>query len=403
MPIVRMPAFLMVVVGLFGDLLSRPQQRQLGRYLTGLLVGPPWSVRGIARRTVGATDQSNLNRFLTHSPWSEEEVNARRIEVLEANPKTASRPEGMLVVDDTITEKKGEHIEGVARYTRHDGGKVLGHNVVTCRYVDWRIDWPVSQRRYRKHEECADPQEFRTKIELGQELLTEAKQHFGLAAQTAAFDAAYLSPAMVGTCEELGLDWIAGCQSNRVILGASGRKESVAEYVARAPREWYRPVKVSGRIYSCFTHTVTMPSLQRRVRLVAVHEKEDLSDEVRLLVTNRLEWSAHHVLRRYGHRWAIERGYRAAKCVLGFSAYQLRQMAGINKHWCLVWLADSLLPLCRAAGVPQRAARRFLRTTEALHHATDCQVLADLIDHIWQLFNRQCTPDHVKRSLLAYV
>jgi SRSO17 transposase len=403
MPIVRVPEFLLPVLGVFGDLLSRPQQRQLARYLTGLLAGPPWTVRGIARRTLGATDQSNLNRFLTHSPWSEEELNARRIETLEGHPKTASRPEGLLVIDDTLTEKKGEHIEGVARYTRHDGGKILGHNVVTCRYVDWRLDWPVNQRRYRKREECAEPGEFRTKIELAQELLTEAKERFGLAAQTAAFDAAYLSPAMVSHCEGLGLDWIAGCQSNRVILGDSGRKESVGEYVARAPRDWYRPVRVSGRIYYGFTHTVNMPSLHRRVRLFAVHAQEDLSDEVRLLVTNRLEWSAHQALRRYGHRWAIERGYRAAKCVLGFSAYQLRQMAGIHKHWCLVWLADSLLPLCRAAGVPQKAARRFLRTTEALHHATDRQLLADLIDHVWELFHRRCTLDHAKRSLLAYV
>jgi len=402
MPILGVPGFLIPVLALFGDLLSRPQQRQLGRYLTGLLVGPPWTVRGIARRTLGASDQSNLNRFLTHSPWSEDALNERRVQALEGHPKTASRAEGMLVIDDTLTEKKGEKIEAVARYTRHDGAKILGHNVVSCRYVDWRIDWPVNQRRYRKREECADPGQFRTKIELAQELLTEAKSRFGLAAQTAAYDAAYLCPALVSHCEALGLDWIAGCQPNRGVLGDSGRKVSLAEYVKAAPREHYRPVRVSGRIYFCFTHSVNMPSLGRRVRLFAVHEQEDLSDEVRLLVTNRTRWSAHQALRRYGHRWAIERGYRAAKCVLGFSAYQLRRMAGINKHWCLVWLADSLLPLCRAAGVPQRAARRFLRTTEALHHATDRQLLADLIDHIWHLFTRHCTPNHVKHSLLAY-
>jgi SRSO17 transposase len=403
MPILVVPEFIGKVMACFSDLLTRPQQRQLARYVTGLLVGPPWTVRGITRRTVGATDQSNLNRFLTHSPWSEEAVNQRRVEALQAHPATASRPEGSLAIDDTLTEKKGPHIEGVGRYTRHDGGKVLGHNVVSCRYVDWRTDWPISQRRYRKREECADPSEFRTKIELAQELLTEAKQRFGLAAQTAAFDAAYLCPAMIRHCEGLGLDWIAGCQSNRTVLGDSGRKASVADYVKAAPAEHYRPVRVSGRIYYCFTHTVNMPSLGGRVRLLAVHERADLSDEVRLLVTNRVDWSAHRVLRRYGHRWAIERGYRAAKCVLGFSAYQLRRMAGITKHWCLVWLAESLVPLCRAAGAPQRAARRFLRSTEALHHTAERQVLEGLVDHIWQMFSEHRSPDSVKRALAAYV
>jgi SRSO17 transposase len=403
MPILAVPQFIAKVVALFKDLLSRPQQRQLARYLTGLLVGPPWTVRGIARRTVGATDQSNLNRFLTRSPWLEEGLNQRRVDALQAHPKTASRPEGMLVIDDTLTEKKGLHIEGVGRYTRHDGGKVLGHNLVTCRYVDWRMDWPVAQRRYRKRQECADPAQFHTKIHLAQELLTEAKEAFRLAAGTAAFDAAYLCPAMVRHCEGLGLDWIAGCQPERRVLGESGRKLSAGELAARAPGEQYRAVRVSGRLYYCFTRTVTMPSLQGRVRLLAVHERADRSDEARLLVTNRLDCSAHQILRRYGHRWAIERGYRAAKRVLGFSAYQLRRMSGITKHWCLVWLADSLLPLCRAAGVPQRAARRFLRSTEALHHGAERQLLHDLVDYICQMVSSHQTPAHIKHTLTAYV
>jgi SRSO17 transposase len=402
MPILGVPEFIVKVVALFSDLLTRPQRRQLARYVTGLLVGPPWTVRGITHRTVGATDQSNLNRFLTHSPWPEQQVNDRRVQVLESHPASASRPEGLLAIDDTLTEKKGLHIEGVQRYTRHDGGKILGHNVVTCRYVDWRTDWPVCQRRYRKREECLDPAEFRTKIELAQELLSEAKQGLGLAAQTAAFDAAYLCPAMTGHCAGLGLDWIAGCQPERRIMGDSGRRVSVAEYVKAAPAEHYRAVRVSGRIYYCFTHTVNMPSLKGRVRLLAAHERADRSDEVRLLVTNRREWSAHQVLRRYGHRWAIERGYRAAKRVLGFSAYQLRRMSGISKHWCLVWLAESLVPLCRAAGAPQKAARRFLRSTEALHHAARHQLLADLVDYVWQMFSEHRDPNHVKRILTAY-
>lgn len=403
MPILRVPEFIAKVVALFADLFTRPQQRQLARYLTGLLVGPPWTVRGITRRTMGATDQSNLNRFLTHSPWSEQALNQRRVQTLEGHPTTASRPEGLLVVDDTLTEKKGKKIEGVARYTRHDGGKILGHNVVSCRYVDWRMDWPVNQRRYRKPEECGDRGEFRTKIQLAQELLREAKEDFGLAAGTAGFDAAYLCPAMTAHCQQLGLDWIAGCQPERTILGESGRKVSVAQFAARAPAEYYRQVQVGGRLYYCFTRTVSMPSLRGRVRLLVVHEQADRSDEPRFLVTNRRDWSAHQALRRYGHRWAIERGYRAAKRVLGFGAYQLRRMTGISKHWCLVWLAESLLPLCRVAGVPQRAARRFLRSTQALHHAAQRQLLAHLVDYVWHMFSNHRNPDQVKRILTAYV
>ena len=127
MPVLKVPELLLPVIALFGDLLARPQQRQMGRYLTGLLVGPPWTVRGIAHRTVGASDQSNLNRFLTQSAWSEEAINERRVQALQERPKSATPPEGMLLTDDTLTEKKGEKFEGVGRYTRRDGGKILGH------------------------------------------------------------------------------------------------------------------------------------------------------------------------------------------------------------------------------------------------------------------------------------
>ncbi|MFQ5810774.1 MAG: hypothetical protein ACE5JM_14255 [Armatimonadota bacterium] len=89
--------------------------------------------------------------------------------------------------------------------------------------------------------------------------------------------------------------------------------------------------------------------------------------------------------------------------MLGFGAYQLRRMTGISKHCCLVWLAESLLPLCRVAGVPQPAARRFLRSTQALHHAAQRQLLADLVDHVCHMLSLRHHPDHIKRTLAAYV
>jgi hypothetical protein len=54
MPIFEVPEFIGKVMACFSDLLTRPQQRQLAHYVTGLLAGPPWTVRGIAHRPVGA-------------------------------------------------------------------------------------------------------------------------------------------------------------------------------------------------------------------------------------------------------------------------------------------------------------------------------------------------------------
>ncbi|MET7718778.1 transposase [Streptomyces sp. NPDC005407] len=42
-----------------------------------------------------------LQFFLSESPWSQETVNARRLELLLADPATAPHPGGVLVVDDS--------------------------------------------------------------------------------------------------------------------------------------------------------------------------------------------------------------------------------------------------------------------------------------------------------------
>jgi hypothetical protein len=151
------------------------------------------------------------------------------------------------------------------------------------------------------------------------------------------------------------------------------------------------------------------------VRVAAVHEQPDLSDEPRLLVTNRSDWDAAKIVRLYGRRRAIERSYlprrqagRTAKHCLGLQECQLRRIAGLHydsprvvQHWCLVWLAQSLLPLCRAVGAPQKQARRCLRSVEALCQHGERHLLRDTVEWIWQAFSNARTPDDVYQTLAA--
>ncbi len=87
--------------------------------------------------------------FLFESAWSQEAVNARRLELLRADPATAPHPEGVLVVDDpgdrkdrTATAHVGKQCLGSVG--KIDRGVVTG---TTC-WSDKRVYYPVHARPY---------------------------------------------------------------------------------------------------------------------------------------------------------------------------------------------------------------------------------------------------------------
>ena len=53
---------------------------------------------------------------------------------------------------------------------------------------------------------------------------------------------------------------------------------------------------VRGTEYFVFTKVLWMPSLKRRVRIAAVHDREHFSHPPRLLVTNRLHWDTANLV-----------------------------------------------------------------------------------------------------------
>jgi hypothetical protein len=64
-----------------------------------------------------------------------------------------------------------------------------------------------------------------------------------------------------------------------------------------------------------------------------------------VLVTNRVDWTAPRIITTYVQRWPIETFYQDGKEHLGLDEYRMRDAEAIRKHWCLVFVAYSLLHL----------------------------------------------------------
>ena len=73
-----------------------------------------------------------------------------------------------------------------------------------------------------------------------------------------------------------------------------------------------------------------------------------------MLVTNRVDWNAAKIISLYLQRWPTETFYQDSKGQLGFNAYRMRSAEAIGKHWCLVFVAYSLLHLTCLPAVPDR-------------------------------------------------
>jgi DDE superfamily endonuclease len=432
------------------------QFRHFQHYLTGLIVLPNKSMANIARCILNSADKTNLSRFLSEAPWREEAMNRRRIHFMleQTKPHRRGRRESLLVLDDTLCEHVGSLFDYVDRHDNHSEGTYpLAHNPVTSLYVSGPVRFPVGLRLYRRDEELTqwdaavakhfpdvkiptktkernrlhtqvdpvllqDPDfrarhaQFRTKIQLAIDLVEEAirgKVPFGVVV----FDAWYLAEDLVRVLVRRRKDWISLLKTNRLLETASFQLRdvngwamklpsphiAVEELVPLIPVPAYRAVTVGEQTYWCFTLTLRIPGLGK-VRIVVSFERESLSGRHVVLVTNRVDWSAAKIISLYLHRWPTETFYQDSKGHLGFNEYRMRSAEAIGKHWCLVFVAYSLLHLTCLPAVPDRT-KGLIQTIGDACRQQGRAVLQKLLWFVHEQLSDGATIDHVLAQIFA--
>jgi SRSO17 transposase len=369
--------------------------------LTGLIVLDNKSLANITRCILDSADKTNLSRFFSEAPWFQEQVNDRRLTYLLQQTKAIRGPkaDALLILDDTLCEHVGSLFDYVDRHYNHgDDTYPLAHNPVTSHYVSGPVRFPVDLRLYRRYEELTrweefvhkhfpdrpiptqkkerarlhktvDPvlldapdfqklhQQFRTKIDLGIALLEAAIQH-KVPFNVLLFDSWYLAEELVSMARYRQKDWISLLKKNRnvetqsfVLKDAAGKPLqmegphiAVEDLVPLIPPTAYREVTVGDKTYWTFTLAVRLPGLGK-VRLVISFKNAELTGTYAVLVTNRVDWSAQRIITLYLQRWPIETFYQDGKGHLGLDTYRMRNAEAIGKHWCLVFVAYSLLHL----------------------------------------------------------
>jgi hypothetical protein len=402
LPIVAPAPVVTAHADIFRDLFeNRCQFRHFQHYLTGLIVLDNKSLTNISRCVLESADKTNLSRFFSEAPWFQDRVNDRRLTYLLQQTKAVRGPkaDALLILDDTLCEHVGSLFDYVDRHDNHgENTYPLAHNPVTSHYVSGPVRFPVDLRLSRRYEELTqweafvhkhfpdrpipttkkerarlhkevDPilladvafqklhQQFQTKIDLGIALLEAARQH-KVPLSVLVFDSWYLAEELVAMARYRHKDWISLLKKNRnlathsfVLQDAAGTRIplvgphiAVEDLVPLIPRTAYRAVTVQDKTYWTFTLAVRLPGLGK-VRLVISFKSAELTGTYAVLVSNRVDWNAQRIIPLYLQRWPIETFYQDGKTYLGLDAYRMRNAEAIGKHWCLVFLAYSLLHL----------------------------------------------------------
>jgi hypothetical protein len=380
----------------FDDLfVSLAQRRGFREYLAGLLAprdrNKTLTALAGAEPVAGAQHPAvqRLQFFLSESRWDPDRVNARRLELLRADPATAPHEAGVLVIDDSGDRKDGTKTAHVGRqwpvrYGKTDNGVVT----VTTLWADERLYYPVHAVPYTPARHFAkgktDPG-FRTRLAIGADLAIKAREA-GFAFRAVVADSAYGDQdGFRGELAEAGLPFVMALKPHRGTWAchedAHTPVDAARELAWNGPEDpgdWHAVTRTfrDGHAETWYAADATLgwwgPDGARRLVAVTADPATLPEKATWYLVTNlprpggpREAGSPHpaaslaEVVRIYGLRNWVEQGYKQVKDELGWADFQVRSDTAIRRHQALVCCAFSF---CWAAwfadSPPQDAAPR---------------------------------------------
>jgi hypothetical protein len=149
--------------------------------------------------------------------------------------------------------------------------------------------------------------------------------------------------------ESKGKHWVSEVESSRHILWDNQwrRIDEVATELRQTHPVSFRKISVRCRNgetkeFWAFTKSVRLKRYGRK-RIAMVHERADLIDKPRFLVTDALHWESGRIIETWSFRWAAEVFHEFSKQGTGLEAAQVRNEEAVTRHFRLSCLAQSVL------------------------------------------------------------
>jgi hypothetical protein len=208
--------------------------------------------------------------------------------------------------------------------------------------------------------------------------------------------------------ESKGKHWVSELESSRLILWPDQwrRIDEVATELRQTHSESFRRVVVRCRKgetkeFWTFTKSVRLKRYGRK-RMAMVHERADLADNPRFLVTDAVHWESGRMIETWSFRWAAAVFHEFSKQGTGLEAAQVRNEEAVNRHLRLSCLAQSLLQRTptMASTSEQFAFAKGEQTFGQRCRAITREVFHSLISFAQRLFASGYSCDQVTEALM---
>lgn len=373
------PHFIRSFANQFEAVFNRPVQKlRFCQYLAALLLQTERrNTHGIERLVAGVDDQA-IHHFLANAPWDEAEMNVLRVKLLNTRAQTKSRPDGVLILDDSGSPRRGKHIANTKRqYIGQLGKTANGYVLVTTHYADQTKHWPVDLAPYRPKEWLDAADKVRTKYEIGLDLAKAAREKHGLNFRAVVMDPWYgRAGKFLQSLADAELTFVAALEARSKVttkLPTDPFRDTphrVEEALGALRPEDYEKVTLTHRkgtvIRWAAELRVHREGMKGKQRLVVVVEDPQTPTvgEPWFLLTNapRDTVTRAEVVRIYHLRNWIEQGYKESKQELGANQCVCVGEKTQLRHWLLAFAAHSLVTLLRCTGGLKGLCRRPLRS-----------------------------------------
>ncbi|HEY9298122.1 MAG TPA: IS701 family transposase, partial [Phormidium sp.] len=368
----------------FDDIWTHQAQKREFRHYIGGLLGESErkNLSQMADNAVGVT-YHRLHHFLTEAPWSVQEVNERRLAVMNQCSQTRISRGFTLIVDDSGHRKSGNFTAGVGRQYIGEIGKTdNGIVVVTTHLYDGKKSLPLDIELYQHANSLPHGKadiEFKKKPELALGLIDRSLER-GYRPGIVLIDAGYgNNTTFLLSLEKRKLKYLGGLAKNRkVIIESEVNKlqEIRLDKLAQSlPTEAFTPVQLNlDKPKTVWVATVEVELSQLEgTRTIAIAMNASTFQEasdIDYFITNvdssiaTDEW----IVTTYAQRNWVEVFYREAKGWLGLKEYQVRDSRSLLRHFILVFCAYTfILWHTLTGGLRRRWASKPLNTfTDAL-------------------------------------
>jgi SRSO17 transposase len=342
------PMFILIFTMLFKKVLSKPQLKHLGLFLTQrmILSHKHQTISKIRNIFLKHPSNNSLNNFLNTSTDAWTKIKNKRKQIICSKFKSKK---GSLIIDDTFCYKTGKKMKGIFKNFCHVLGKsVLSHVVVTSVYKTPKLSIGYDFKVYIP-KEIAD--NFKTKYDLALEMIKETYQK-GLIKRVY-FDSWYCQPVFLQKLKAMELEFFGMFRIGIMKIKTNGDYKSIKNFVKDLNEKDFTYRKLRGRKKSYkiryYREIVYIKSVGK-VNLVVsqkFNQKQKKYNEPRVYATNVLSLRALDVIRTYLNRWDIEVFHKTIKQSYGFEDYQVNKAQARDAYFELAFLSDMLLHLKR--------------------------------------------------------